>query len=253
MRKLKTILAKHSGRGASGKISVRHQGGRHKRFLRLVDFARDKRNTKGRVEAIEYDPNRTANLALVVYLDGQRRYVLAPEGLAVGDQIEAGEMAALKPGNALPLELIPVGTNIHNIEIKSGKGGQIIRSAGSFAVIQGREEDGVVVKLPSGELRKFIRGTYATIGQVARVPRPNRRKAGTTRRMGIRPRVRGVAMHPAAHPHGGGEGRSGEGMPMPKTPWGKAARGVKTRRKRKYSDRFIVKRRTEGYGAKASR
>ncbi len=253
MRKLKKILQKHSGRGASGKVSVRHQGGRHKRFLRVIDFTRDKHNMKGRVEAIEYDPNRTANIALVVYTDGERRYILAAENLSVGDQVEAGEMAALKPGNALPLELIPVGTNIHNIEIRGGKGGQIIRSAGSFAVIQGREDAGVVVKLPSGELRRFIRGTYATIGQVARVPRPNRRKAGTTRHMGIRPRVRGVAMHPAAHPHGGGEGRSGEGMPMPKTPWGKPARGVKTRRRRKYSDSVIVKRAKVGYGARASR
>lgn len=250
MRKLKRILPKRSGRDAAGHIAVRHQGGRQKRFLRVVDFKRDKR-LPAHVEAIEYDPNRTANLALLLYSNGERRYILAPEGLEVGDKIEAGPLASVKPGNALPMEQIPVGTNIYNIEVRPGRGGQAIRSAGSFAVIQGKEDGVVIIKLSSGELRKFPSKGYATVGQVAKVERGNLRKAGTRRRMGIRPRVRGVAMHPGAHPHGGGEGRSGEGMSTPKTPWGKPARGVKTRRRHKYSDSWIVRRRRIGYGSKS--
>lgn len=249
MKRLKRILPKSSGRDVKGHIAVRHQGGRQKRFLRLIDFTRDKR-LSALVEAIEYDPNRTANLALVLYADGERRYILAPEGINKGDTIESGPLSAIKPGNALPLSQIPVGTNIHNIEARAGRGGQTVRSAGSFAVIQSKEEGYAVLKLPSGELKRFTLDSYATVGQVARVERPRLRIAGARRRMGIRPRVRGVAMHPAAHPHGGGEGRSGEGMSTPKTPWGKPARGVKTRKKFKYSNSRIVKRRTEGYGSK---
>lgn len=249
MKKLKTILAKKSGRGAGGKIAVRHQGGRQKRFLREIDWSRDKRNTKARVVAVEYDPNRTANIALLMYKDGSRRYIIAPEGLKIGDMLEAGETAQIKPGNALPMQLIPVGTNIHNLEVKPGRGAQIVRGSGSFAVIQGREADSILVKLPSGEIKRFDGAAYATVGQVGKVNIGRLGLAGRMRRFGVRPRVRGVAMHPAAHPHGGGEGRSGEGMP-PKTPWGKPARGVKTRRHHKYSDRLIVKRRSIGYGAR---
>lgn len=249
MNGLTRILPKKSGRDARGHVSVRHQGGRHKRFLRKIDFVRSDKRVAARVESIKYDPNRTANIAFLVYRDGEKRYILAPEGLQVGDQVEAGATAAIKPGNALPLEQIPIGTSIHNIEIRPGKGGQIVRGAGSFAVIQGKEDSSVLVKLPSRETRRFAKNAFATIGLVGRVPKENLRKAGRRRHMGIRPTVRGVAMHPAAHPHGGGEGRSPEGMP-PKTPWGKPARGVKTRKRKKYSNRLIVQRRRIGYGSK---
>lgn len=249
MRKLMGVLPKRSGRDSAGHVSVRHQGGRQKRFLREIDFVRGKRGAEAVVEAIEYDPNRTAKIALLLYKDGERNYILVPEGLSVGDKVEAGPDAPIRPGNALPLGIIPVGTNIHNIEIKPGKGGQMIRSSGTSAVIQGKEEGSVLIKLPSGEVRKFKEGSYATVGQVIKVDKGRLEKAGRRRLMGIRPRVRGTAMHPAAHPHGGGEGRSGEGMP-PKTPWGKPARGVKTRKRKKYSDTSIIKRRKIGYGAK---
>lgn len=248
MKRLKRILPKNAGRDAQGRLAVRHQGGRQKRFLRELDFVRDKRGITGVVEAIEYDPSRTANIALVKYEDGGRRYILAPTELKVGDTVEAGQSAPVKPGNALPLRAIPVGTYVHNLELKPGKGGQIVRSAGSAAVIQGKEKGEVIVKMPSGELRKFKDAAYATIGQVGRVKKGRLGKAGRARLLGRRPTVRGTAMHPGAHPHGGGEGRSGEGMP-PKTPWGKPARGVKTRKKKKYSDKLIVKRRRIGYGA----
>lgn len=251
MRRLAKILQKKSGRGALGHIAVRHQGGRQKRFLRVIDFARNKKDVKGRVELIEYDPNRTANVALLLYTDGDRRYILSPEGLKVGDIIEVGDMAAVKPGNALPLKLIPVGTTVHNLEIRPGRGGQVVRGAGSFAVIHGREDSQTLIKLPSGEIRRFDNQAYATVGQVGKVDKGRLGTAGRKRRMGIRPRVRGVAMHPAAHPHGGGEGRSGVGMPTPKTPWGKPAKGVKTRKRHKYSDRLIVKRRRIGYGSQS--
>lgn len=249
MIKLLRILPKQSGRGSKGRISVRHQGGRQKQFFREIDFVRNKK-VSGRVQAIEYDPNRTAKVALLVYKDGGKGYILAPEGLKVGDKVEAGETVAIEPGNALPLANIPVGTQVHNLEIKPGKGAEMIRSAGSVAVVQGKENGEVVIKLPSGEVRKFVGASYATVGQVVKVDRGRLGKAGRTRLMGIRPRVRGVAMHPGAHPHGGGEGRSGEGMATPKTPWGKPARGVKTRRRRKYSDKVIIKRRRIGYGSK---
>ena len=247
-KRLKRILKKNSGRDAQGHVSVRHQGGRQKRFLREIDFARDKRGVQGRVESIEYDPNRTGKIALVIYSDGDRRYIVAAEGLKVGDIIEAGQTAPIRPGNSLPLSQIPVGTNIHNIEIRPGKGGQIVRGNGSFAVIQGKEEVYIIIKLPSGELRRFSHDSYATVGSVAKFEKGRLGLAGRSRRLGIRPRVRGTAMHPAAHPHGGGEGRSPEGMP-PKTPWGKPARGVKTRKHKKYSDYLIVKRRKIGYGS----
>tara|TARA_Y100000310_G_C20556582_1_gene750864 strand:- start:79 stop:813 length:735 start_codon:yes stop_codon:yes gene_type:complete len=241
VKKLKKILAKHSGRGSSGQISVRHQGGRHKRFLRTIDFARSEKGVAGRVESLEYDPNRTANIALILYPNGVRCYILAPEGLSQGDEVIASEDAPINPGNALPLANIPVGTTVHNLEIKPGKGGQMVRSGGNGAQVQSKENDDVLIKLPSGEIRRFSGDAWATVGQLAKVEKVRLRKAGANRRRGKRPTVRGVAMHPGAHPHGGGEGRSGEGM-IPKTPWGKQARGVKTRKRKKYSDKLIVER-----------
>ncbi len=247
MKKLKTILAKNSGRNASGRVTVRHQGGRQKRFLREIDFARSKKGIIGRVEALEYDPNRNCKIALVVYKDGERRYILAPSGLEVGNQVYSGPEAALTVGNALPLSKLPIGTIIHNIEISPSKGGQIVKSAGSAATIQGREENYVLVKLPSAEVRRFNPDSYATIGQVGNVEARTRRlgKAGTKRHMGIRPTVRGTAQHPGSHPHGGGEGRSSVGLKYPKTPWGKPAVG-KTRRRGKYSSSLIVSGRKKG-------
>ena len=240
------ILPKKSGR-AGGTVSVRHQGGRQKRYLREVDFKRAKRDVWARVEAIEYDPNRNADLALLVYTDGDRRYILAPAGLKLADKIIAGESAPFEPGNALPLSKIPTGTQIHNIEIKPGKGGQLVKSAGAAAVAQGPEGDHYLIKLPSGQIRRFDSNCYATIGQVgnASVRTRNLRKAGTKRKMGIRPSVRGTAQNPHSHPHGGGEGRSGVGLKYPKTPWGKPAVG-KTRKRKKYSDKLIVKDRKRG-------
>lgn len=246
MKKLKHILPKKSGR-SHGTINVRHQGGRRKRFMRDVDFKRDKRDVWARVEAIEYDPNRNADLALVCYDDGERRYVLAPDGLKEGQKIITSEEAPLDIGNALPLAKIPVGTQIHNLEIRLGKGGQIVKSAGAVATVHGKEEDYILVKLPSSEIRRFKPQCYATIGQVGNMELRSQRigSAGRKRRMGIRPTVRGVAQHPGAHPHGGGEGRSGVGRKRPATVYGKPAVG-KTRRKKKYSDKLIVKRRKPG-------
>lgn len=240
MKNLKRILAKNSGR-SGGKVTVRHQGGRAKRFLREVDFSRDKRDIWGRVEAVEYDPNRNANIALVLYEDGERRYILAPDGLKPGQKVISGESAPIEVGNALPLANIPVGTAIHNIEVRGGFGGQMVKAAGSAATLQGKEEGWVLVKLPSGEIRRFGPSSYASIGQVGRIEAKTERlgKAGRRRNMGIRPRVRGVAMHPHAHPHGGGEGRSSVGLKYPKTVYGKPAVG-NTRRRKKYSDKFIV-------------
>lgn len=244
-KRLLKIKKEKAGRNNSGRITVRHQGGGEKKFIRLIDFKRDKYDIPGKVESIEYDPNRTANIALVVYQDGERRYILAPEGLKTGDTVVSGENVEVKVGNALPLKNIPMGTIIHNIELKRGKGGQLVRGAGEGAVIQGKEEKYAIVKLPSREIRRIPLDCYATIGQVGNVDwkNVNLRKAGRKRHMGIRPTVRGVAQHPGSHPHGGGEGRSGIGMPSPKTPWGKKARGVKTRKKKKYSDKLIIKRR----------
>ena len=237
-------LKRKAGRNNQGKITVRHRGGGAKRMLRIVDFKRDKINTPGKVIAIEYDPNRSARIALIEYTDGERRYILAPLGLAVGDTILSGEAGEIKPGNALPLKKIPIGTIIHNLELQPGKGGQLVRSAGAVAQVMGKEDSYVLVRLPSGEVRKFLDRCMATIGQVGNIDHQNINlgKAGRSRWLGIRPTVRGSAMSPRDHPHGGGEGRSPRGM-QPKTLWGKPALGVKTRKKNKPSDRLIVKRR----------
>lgn len=244
--KLKTILPKKSGR-SRGRVTVRHQGGRQKRYLREIDFKRDKRSIWGRVEGLEYDPNRNVPIARVLYRDGERRYILAPSGLSLGQEIIASEEAPIELGNSLPIGKIPVGTVIHNIEIMPSKGGQMVKSAGSAAYIHGKEEKFVLVRLPSGEVRRFNPESWASIGQLGN---PEAKEeiigsAGRKRKMGIRPSVRGVAMHPKAHPHGGGEGRSSVGMKYPKTVYGRPAVG-KTRKKGKYSDRFIVERRRRG-------
>jgi large subunit ribosomal protein L2 len=238
-------LKKKSGRNSRGVITVRHRGGGSKRKLRLIDFKRDKVNIPGKVASIEYDPNRSARIALIHYADGEKRYILAPLGIKMGDIIQAGEDVEIKPGNALPLESIPVGSLVHNIEFVPGKGGQLLHSAGTCAQITSKEGKYVVLKLPSGELRKFHRRCWATVGQVGNVDHENIKlgKAGRTRWSGRRPSVRGSAMTPRDHPHGGGEGRAPRGMP-PKTPWGKPALGAKTRR-RKTSDRMILKRRKQ--------
>jgi len=244
--KLKRILSKTSGR-SHGKVTVRHQGGREKRFYREIDFKRDKKEVWGRVQAIEYDPNRNAKIALVLYEDGDRRYIIAPMGLKEDAKIMASEMAPIEPGNSLPMGKIPTGTVIHNIEIKPGKGGQIVKSAGSSASIQGKEEKYILVKLPSGEVKRFLPEAWASVGQIGNPEFSTRNlgKAGRKRHMGIRPTVRGVAQNPHSHPHGGGEGRSGIGLKYPKTPWGKPAVG-KTRIKGKYSDKLIIEGRRKG-------
>lgn len=245
---LKIINPKSSGRNVTGKVTMRHQGGRHKRFLRVIDWKRDKRDMKAVVLSIEYDPNRTANIALLQYADGEKRYMIAPEGLETGATIMNGEKALLRIGNALPLKKIPVGTTVHNLELRVGKGAQLARSAGCGLIIQGREEAYILVKLPSGEIRRISPECYATIGQVSNPAWKTvvLGKAGRKRHMGIRPSVRGVAQHPGSHPHGGGEGRSPIGMTAPKSPWGKKTLGNKTRNKSKYSNNLIVKdRRTK--------
>lgn len=244
-KRLTHILPKKSGRNNQGIVTVRHQGGRQKRYLRTIDFKRDKLNIPARVSSIEYDPNRTANIALLNYSDGEKRYILHPEGLKIGDKIIASLEADIKPGNALPLNKIPIGTMVHNIELVKGRGGQLIRSAGSYATILSKEQGIVQVKFPSGEIRKINENCCATIGQIGNIDWKNVYfgKAGRKRRMGIRPTVRGVAQNPRSHPHGGGEGRSGIGMPSPKSPWGKRVFGKKTRKRQKSSNKFIVKRR----------
>lgn len=246
MKSLKKILPKRSGR-SYGSLTVRHQGGRAKRFLREIDFKRDKEDVWGKVESIEYDPNRSAEIALILYEDGERRYILAPYGLKEGDKVISSDAAPIEVGNTLSLAKIPVGTQIHNIEIKPGMGGQMVKSAGSVAVLQGKEENWILIKLPSGEIRRFLPEAKATIGQLGRVEAKQERfgKAGRKRNLGIRPTVRGVAMHPKAHPHGGGEGRSSVGLKYPKTVYGKPAVG-KTRRRVKYSDALIVEGRRKG-------
>jgi len=246
VKKLKRILAKNSGR-SKGKVVVRHQGGRQKRFLRKIDFKKDKFDVWGKVEKIEYDPNRNVEIALILYEDGERRYCLSPKDLKIGDKIISSEVAPIETGNTLPLSKIPVGTGIHNLEITHGKGGQMVKSAGSVAIIHGKEENNVLVKLPSAEIRRFKPECLATIGQLGRIEARTEKigKAGRKRHMGIRPTVRGVAMHPNAHPHGGGEGRSSVGLKFPKTFYGKKAVG-NTRRHKKYSDKFIIKRRKLG-------
>ncbi len=237
----------HGGRNNYGRITVRHQGGGNKQYIRLVDYKRNKLSIPGKVSAIEYDPNRTARLALIVYADGEKRYIVAPLGLKVGDTILAGPQAEIRTGNSLPISNIPVGTMVHNIELKPGKGGQLVRSAGSAAQLLAKEGDYAQIRLPSGEVRLVLQVCYATIGQVGNVDHSNVKlgKAGRKRHMGIRPTVRGTAMSPRDHPHGGGEGRQPAGMPGPKSPWGRPTRGYKTRRN-KVSEKFIVRRRTAG-------
>ena len=232
------------GRNNQGKITVRHRGGGAKRRLRIIDFKRDKWGVPGKVVAIEYDPNRTARIALVQYADGDKRYILCPLGLQVGDKVMAGPGAEIRPGNALPLREIPVGTLVHNVELHKGKGGQMVRSAGAAAQILAREEKYVLLRLPSGEVRRVLGDCMATVGQVGNVEHDqiNLGKAGRKRHLGWRPSVRGSAMTPRDHPHGGGEGRAPIGLPHPKTPWGKPALGVRTRR-RKDTDKYIVRRR----------
>ncbi len=243
-RSLLVPLKKKAGRNNQGRITVRHRGGGAKRMYRLIDFKRDKQGIPGKVAAIEYDPNRSAHIALIHYVDGEKRYILAPQGLEVGDVVMAGEGAEIKPGNALPLKSIPVGTLVHNLELQPGRGGQLVRSAGSSAQVVAREERYVLVRLPSGEIRRILGECLATIGQVSNPDHNNvdLGKAGRKRWLGIRPTVRGSAMTPRDHPHGGGEGRAPIGLPYPKTPWGKPARGVKTRRKKPF-DWLIVQRR----------
>jgi len=242
---------KHSGRNSYGRVTVRHRGGGARRFIRLIDFQRDKRGVPARVAAIEYDPNRTARIALLNYADGEKRYIIAPVGLKVGDEVMAGTTAEIRVGNSLPLSSIPVGTTIHNVEMYEGRGGQLVRSAGASAQLLAKEGDYAQVRMPSGEVRLIRQVCYATIGQVGNLDHGNIKlgKAGRKRLMGIRPTVRGTAMSPRDHPHGGGEGRSPVGMPGPKTPWGKPTLGYKTR-KNKQSDKYIVRRRSSGSGRK---
>jgi len=238
-------LSKRGGRNHQGKITVRHQAGGHKRKYRIIDFKRNKDDIIGKVATIEYDPNRSANIALIHYLDGEKRYVIAAKGLDVGMEIESGPNADIKPGNALPLINIPVGTTVHNIEMYPGKGGQLVRSAGTSAEILGREDKYVTIRLTSGEVRKILNTCRATIGEVGNefYGLVNIGKAGRKRHMGVKPTVRGSVMNPVDHPHGGGEGRTPIGRKQPVTPWGKPALGKKTRNKKKKSSKLIVRRR----------
>ncbi|KKQ35018.1 MAG: 50S ribosomal protein L2 [Microgenomates group bacterium GW2011_GWA2_37_6] len=240
MKKLFTIKKKKSGR-SYGQVVVRHQGGQHKRFLRNIDFKRDKNETTGRVVSIEYDPNRTAKIALVNYADGEKRYIIAPLDLKIDDKITSGKNADIKTGNALPLNSLPIGTVVHNVELAPGRGGQIARGAGTQAIVQAKEGDYVHVKLPSGEIRRIRGECMATVGTISNIDWKNEffGKAGRKINMGIRPTVRGVAQNPRSHPHGGGEGRSGIGMNTPKTYAGRPAVG-KTRNPKKYSNKYIV-------------
>ncbi|MBN1693484.1 MAG: 50S ribosomal protein L2 [Dehalococcoidales bacterium] len=240
------VVAKKSkaGRNFRGKITVRHRGGGAKRKLRIIDFKRNKFDIPGKVAAIEYDPNRTARIALIYYVDGEKRYIIAPVGLKVGDTILSGNNAEIKPGNSMPMKNMPTGIEIHNIEVQKGRGGQLVRSAGGSAQLMVKEGEYVLIKLPSGEIRRILSDCIATIGQIGNLEHQtvSLGKAGRNRHMGRRPTVRGSAMSPRDHPHGGGEGRSPVGLPGPKTPWGKPALGYKTR-KPKASDKMIVKRR----------
>ena len=244
MSKLKFIRKKNSGRDVSGQVVVRHQGGEHKRFIRVIDFNRNKRGVVGKVVSVEYDPNRTTEIALIQYADGDKEYILRPLELNIGDMIESGDNVEIKTGNALPLRSVPVGTVIHNIELTPGRGGQMARGAGTAATVQAKEGDFVDLKLPSGEIRRVSRECYATVGTLGNIDWKNEvfGKAGRKRHMGIRPTVRGVAQNPRSHPHGGGEGRSGIGMTTPKTYAGRPAVG-KTRNKKKYSNKYILQRR----------
>ena len=244
-KELVEVLKKHSGRNSYGRITVRHQGGGNRKKYRVIDFKRDKMDVPATVLRLEYDPNRSAYIALVEYTDGERRYILAPVGLNVGDTVLSSAAADIKPGNALPLANIPVGTVIHNIELYPGKGAQLVRSAGVAAQLMAKENGMATVRLPSGEYRKVRLDCFAVIGQVGNIDHSNISigKAGRKRHMGIRPTVRGSVMNPCDHPHGGGEGKAPVGRPGPVTPWGKPAMGYKTRKKKNATDKFIVKRR----------
>jgi large subunit ribosomal protein L2 len=243
-RSLLETKRRRGGRNSYGRVTVRHQGGGNRQHLRLVDFKRDKRNIPARVAAIEYDPNRTARLALLHYADGEKRYIIAPSDLRVNDTVMAGPQAEIRSGNSLPIANIPVGTMVHNVELKEGRGGQLVRAAGGAAQLLAKEGDYAQIRLPSGEVRLVRQTCYATIGQIGNLDHGNIKlgKAGRKRHMGIRPTVRGTAMSPRDHPHGGGEGRQPVGMPGPKSPWGKPTLGAKTRRN-KQTDKFIVRRR----------
>ena len=244
-KSLLKVIKKNAGRNSRGKITVRHRGGGHKRRYRVIDFKRDKLGIPGEITTIEYDPNRSARIALIKYPDGDWRYILAPDGLNVGDKVEAGDQAELRPGNALPLRAIREGTQVHNIEMQVGRGGQLVRSAGNSAQLLAKDGKYALLRLPSGEMRNILAECMATIGQVSNQDHKNIKlgKAGRKRNMGWRPTVRGSVMSPRDHPHGGGEGRSPIGMPGPKTPWGKPALGYRTRKKKKPSSKFIVRRR----------
>jgi len=246
-RSLIVIRKAFAGRNNYGRVTVRHQGGGNRQYIRIIDFKRDKLNIPARVSAIEYDPNRTARLALLVYADGEKRYIIAPVGLKVDDTVVSGPAAEIRPGNCLPIANIPVGTMVHNIELQEGKGGQLVRSAGTSAQLLAKEGDYAQIRMPSGEVRLVRQKCYATIGQVGNTDHSNIKlgKAGRKRHMGIKPTVRGTAMSPRDHPHGGGEGRQPAGMPGPKSPWGKPTRGYRTRRNKK-TNQFIVRRRNAG-------
>jgi len=242
--KLKFIKKKHSGRDSTGSVSVRHQGAQQKRFMRVIDFKRDKRGITGKVVGFEYDPNRTVDLALIQYGDGEKRYILRPEGLNLNDVVEAGEKTDPRVGNAMPISILPIGTVVHNVELTPGRGGQLARSAGNSAIIAAQEAGFTHLKLPSGEIRKVRSSAFATIGQLGNLDWKNVtfKKAGTKIHMGIRPTVRGVAQNPRSHPHGGGEGRSGIGMPGPKNYAGNSAVG-NTRNKKKWTSKYILQKR----------
>lgn len=243
-KSLISILKKHSGRSSNGHISVRHQGGRQKRYYRHIDFKRDKKGIVAEVTGFEYDPNRSSDIALVKYKDGEKRYILAVVGMKIGQKITTADNAEVSAGNALKIKFMPLGTQIHNIELYPGRGGQIVRSAGSYATILAKDKKYADLKMPSKEIRKVLLECIATVGQIGNVGHKLEKigKAGRKRLMGIRPTVRGVAQNPRSHPHGGGEGRSGTGM-HPKTPWGKVAMGKKTRKKKRWNSKLIIKRR----------
>jgi large subunit ribosomal protein L2 len=245
-RSLLVMRQGRGGRNAQGRVTVRHRGGGARRFIRLVDFKREKHGIPAKVAAVEYDPNRTARLALLFYVDGEKRYIIAPLDLKVGDTVMSGPTAEIRPGNSLPVSNIPIGTLIHNIEMKEGKGAQLVRSAGGAAQLLAKEGDFAQIRMPSGEVRLIHQVCYATIGQVGNLDHSNVKlgKAGRKRHMGIRPTVRGTAMSPRDHPHGGGEGRQPVGLPGPKSPWGKPTLGKKTRRNKK-TDQYIVRRRNK--------
>jgi large subunit ribosomal protein L2 len=247
MKNLKVIKKKNSGRDATGQVSMRHQGAQQKRYIRLIDFKRDKKDIEGKVISLEYDPNRTCDIALVQYKDGEKRYILAPEGLELNAIVVSGNDVDLRVGNAMPLSAMPIGTVVHNVELVPGRGGQIARGSGTRATVAAKEGDYVHLRLPSGEVRKILSKGLATVGNIGNVELKNRffGKAGTKILMGIRPTVRGVAQNPRSHPHGGGEGRSGIGMTTPKTFAGRPAVG-KTRNRKKYSNKMILQRRKLG-------